>query len=157
MEGIPIQLRAFLRLAVDTLKEKTAPTSIGYNDMVVMIAYGQSLEAGIPTVNAEMIFRYLAKHPAVPSDAKMQPQIVQGYLEELADKALIDKLPEQGNYIMRGDISSCLVEDTDSMKSPHIDEFLFHGFRLHSAWEIRKQKVDLKTQRERQKIILTQF
>ena len=140
MEGIPIQLRAVLRLAVDGLKEKTAPTSIGYNDMAVMIAYGQSQEYGIPTVNADMISRFLSKHPAVPNNARMQPPVVQGYLEELADKALIDAQPEQGNYRMRDDTSSCLVADTDYMKSPTIDEFLFHGFRLHSAWEIQKQK-----------------
>ena len=139
MEGIPIQLRATLIFVVDGLKEKTAPTSIGYNDMAVMIAYGQSMEEGIPTVNANMISRFLSKHPAVQSDAKMTSQMVHGYLEELADKALIEE-QEKGSYRMRDDISSCLVENTEYMKSPTIDEFLFHGFRLHSSREIYKAK-----------------
>ena len=144
MDGIPIQLRAVLRLVVDGLKEKTAPTSIGYNDMAVMIAYGASQEHGIPTVNSNMISNFLSNHPAVPNDARMQPQMVQGYLEELADRALIDAQPEQGNYRMRDDTGSCLVVDTDYMKSPTIDEFLFHGFRLHSAWDIQRQKASTR-------------
>lgn len=138
MEEIPIQLRASLRLAVDELKEKTAPTSIGYNDMAVMIAYGRSQEYGAPTVNADMISRFLSKHPAVPGDARMQSEMVQGYLEELASHALIDAQPEQGDYRMRDDISPYLVANMNHMKSAHIDEFLFHGFRLHSALEIQR-------------------
>ena len=89
MEGIPIQLRAVLGFVVDGLKEKIAPTCIGYNDMAVMIAYGQSKECGIPTVNADMVSRFLSMHPAVPSDARIQPQVVQGYLEELASAKLM--------------------------------------------------------------------
>ena len=138
MEGIPVQQRAALRFAVDRLKEKTAPTSIGYNDMAVMIAYGHSKEYGTPTVNADMISRFLSKDPAVPSDAIMQPQMVQEYLEELASKALIDAQPKQGDYRMRDDISPCLVAGTNDMKSAHIDVLLFHGFRLHSALEIQR-------------------
>ncbi|MBU3913244.1 MAG: hypothetical protein KKE50_04070 [Nanoarchaeota archaeon] len=138
MEEIPIQQRTVLRFAVGKLKEKTAPTSMGYNDMAVMIAYGQPQGGGVLTVNAEMISRFLSKHSAVPSDARMQPSVVQGYLEELANNALIDAQPGQGNYRMRDDISSYLVTDADDMKSPVIDKFLFDGFRVYSYWEIQK-------------------
>mgnify|MGYP001597486401 CR=1 FL=1 len=102
MEGLPIQLRAALRVTVDGLKGETAPTSLGYNDMAVMIAYGESDECGIPTINADMVSRFLLKNLAVPKDARMQPQVVQGYLERLEDAVLINKflkLYENGSAI----------------------------------------------------------
>lgn len=140
MDEIPIEYKAALILAVETLREEPAPTSIGHNDMAVMIAYGQSLEFGIPTINTDMISRFLSKHLAVPKDARMQPKVVQGYLEKLADSRLIDEEQKQGDYRMRDDTSTYLVAYTKMLKSPHIDELLFHGFRLYSAWEIKKQK-----------------
>src|SRR3989338_6126023 len=92
-EGIPGQLRIVISIAVDGLKKGTAPTSLGYNDMAIMIAYGQSREFGIPEVHADMISKFLLKHPSVPSDSRMQPDVVQGYLETLAESAIIEELP----------------------------------------------------------------
>jgi len=146
MENIPVSQRASVIFVVNQLKGETVPTNFGYNDMAVMIAYGQSNEAGIPTVNSDMISRFLSTHPAVPADVgRIHPEMIQGYLDRLAKSHLIDEQPTKGHYRMSDDISRCLVADSDSLKSPHIDEFLFHGFRLFSAWEIRAQQARQST------------
>ena len=139
MQGIPLQLEAAIILAVEGLKREQAPTSIGYNDMAVMIAYGQS-ERGIPTVDKTMVAEFLRKHPAVPEDARMTPDVVQTYLDVLADAALLERQGEPTKYRMRDDTSALIVNETDRLKSIHIDDFLFHGFRLHGSWAIDREK-----------------
>jgi hypothetical protein len=140
MENIPIELRAVVSLSVNGLKELEAPTSIGYNDMAIMIAFGESREMGIPTVSAEMISEYLGRHPAVPDDARMQPDKVQGYLDILHEYSLIEEGNDAGSYKMRSDMSSCIVRDYERLKSPDIDDLLFHGFRLYCAHAIDRER-----------------
>ena len=140
MAGIQLALRAVVSISVDGLKEIKAPTSIGYNDMAVMIAFGQSAEMGIPSVNSRMISEYLKKHPAVPADARMTPEGVQPYLDELVKYALIERQQNPGDYKMRDEMSECIFTDYARFKSPHIDDFMFHGFTLHSAWAIDKER-----------------
>lgn len=78
---------------------------------------------------------------AVPSDARIQPEIVQGYLEKLAINNLIDREHKDGDYRIGSDTSTILVRCSEMLKTPdpNIDEFLFHGFRVYSAWETSKQ------------------
>ena len=130
MERIPIQLIAAVSSSVDGLKELKAPTSIGFNDMAIMIAFGESTEMGIPTVNAKMISEYLGKKNAVPDNARMQPDEVQKYLNVLCGYNLIEKQTNPTDYKMRDDISSCIVSCHEELKSPYIDDLLFHGFRF---------------------------
>ena len=91
MQGIPRQLRVATIFNVDGLKGKQSPTSLGYNDMVVMIAFGYSDEYGTPTVSATMISEYLKKDPAVPADSRMEPSAVQSYLDELFSNRLLER------------------------------------------------------------------
>lgn len=139
MQGISPALEVAVVLAVSSLKEERAPTSIGYNDMAVMIAYGQS-EMGMPTVDREMVAKFLSRHPAVPTDARMAPEAVQQYLDVLVDRNLLDRQSDPSKYRMRDDTSMSIVAHTDKLKSGHIEEFLFHGFRLHSAWAIEQER-----------------
>ena len=140
MEGIPLSLRVTVSLSVGGLKEKKAPTSLGYNDMAVMIAFGESKAYVIPTVNSQMISEFLKKHPAVPADARMEPEAVQLYLDELVHYALIEKQQNPRDYRMRDDEGACIFTDYEILKSPHIDDIMFHGFRLHSASAIDKER-----------------
>jgi hypothetical protein len=135
MDQIHKGLRAVVNLSVEHLREREAPTRIGYNDMAIMIAFGQS-ELGIPTVNSGMISTYLGKHPAVPEGARMGPDGVQRYLDILHDSTLIEAKEKLGDYQMRDDIGQILAMDAGRLKSPHIDDLFFHGFRLHSAWTL---------------------
>ncbi|MBI2631777.1 hypothetical protein HYW75_02130 [Candidatus Pacearchaeota archaeon] len=139
MDYIHSEYKVAILFAVNHLKEESAPSSIGYNDMALMIAYGESSEYGIPTVNSDMISRFLLKHQAVPINARMLPQTVKIYLEKLATENLIDREINDGDYRMRNDTSTILVRSTDLLKSSDIDKTLFHGFRVYSAWEIYKQ------------------
>lgn len=140
MEETPPQSRATVVSAVEDLKKESAPTSIGYNDMAVMIAFGQSDEDGIPTVSADMIAIYLAKHVAVPEDARMQTEAVQGYLDFLTDRALLEQQTDAKKYLMKDDAGPCIVESYERLKSPKIGDLLFHGFRKYSSWEIDKER-----------------
>lgn len=135
MEGILPQHRASINYVVGQLRERKTPIGVGYNDMAIMLAHGQS-ELGIPIVNSAMISSFLAKHPAVPEDARMESDRVQNYLQVLEEAHLIDALENPGDYRMRGDTSEILVADTGRLKSPHIDDFLFHGFRIHAGWTL---------------------
>lgn len=58
MDEIPLHCGAVILFAVQSLREDPAPTSIGYNDMALMIAYGEFREYGIPTFNSRMISRF---------------------------------------------------------------------------------------------------
>lgn len=140
MERILPEHLAAIRLVVGGLKSRTAPTSIGYHDMAIMIAFGQSNEYGIPTVSADMVYKYLAKHPAVPLDARMGPETIQGYLDVLTENTLLERQGAEKQYRMRDDDGACILSQYEHLKSPHIDDFLFHGFRIHSAGEIHKQR-----------------
>jgi hypothetical protein len=139
METMCTQEINVLRAILALLEQKTAPTSIGYNDMALMIAYGKSLEYGCHAVNPSMISGFLLRHSAVPDNIKMHPKLVRGYLEELADARLIEREITPGDYRMSEDTSSCLVDASEYIKSSHIDDFLFHSFRVYCAREMRKQ------------------
>ena len=139
MEGIPRELEAVLSVVVNNLKELEAPTNLGYNDMAIMIAFGRSTEMGTPTVNAEMISEYLGKNSAVPDNARMQPDEVQKYLDMLQSNKLIESQIKPRDYKMRDDISSCIVTEYKQLKSSHVGDLLFHGFRLHGAYSINRE------------------
>jgi len=124
---------------MEALKETKAPTSIGYNDMAIMIAFGQSDEYGIPTVGASMIADYLARNPSVPEDAGMQSGAVQEYLDVLINNALLWRQENPHTYKMRDDIGSCIIDNFERNKSPHIQEMLFNRFRIYCANEMAEK------------------
>lgn len=141
MQGILPQHAAGIVMNVGLAGQEQAPTSVGYNDMAVMIAYGRSLEVPNPRIDVNMISKYLGKHPAVPHDARMDSDSVQAYLDKLAYFDLIKEIGEgrEVRYEMRADDSEIIVAETDRLKSPHIDDFFFHGFRVHCGWQMSPQ------------------
>ncbi len=142
MDGIPPELIAAVCASVDGLKQNKASSTIGFNDMAITIAFGHS-EYGTPTVNASNISDFLNKNPAVPNDARMKPDVVQQYLNVLNDSHLIEEQKRQdskNDYIMRGDVSSIIVSSYKKLKSPEINDALFHGFRVYGGLKIIPQK-----------------
>jgi len=145
MEGILPQHAAAVIACVKGLGQEHAPTSLGYNDMTVMIAYGRTGLPANPSMDANMISAYLGKNPVVPTDARMDSESVQTYLEKLVHFNLIEERREgeEVRYEMRDDDSEIIVAATDRLKSPHIDDLFFHGFRVHCAWQMSRLSTSL--------------
>lgn len=142
MDKIPPELRAAVCVSVDGLKQSKAPSAIGFNDMAITIAFGDS-EYGTPVVNASNISDFLSRNPAVPNNAKMKPNVVQQYLNVLNDSHLIEEQKRQdskNDYIMRGDVSSIILASYKNLKSLEINDALFHGFRVYSGLKIIPQQ-----------------
>lgn len=119
------------------LRELKAPTSLGYNDMAVMIAFGQFIVN--KPVNAELISKYLASSRCVPGDAVMPSELVDSYLEMLANRALIAHNASDG-YVMKHDVCDTLFTHYVDLKSPRVMDGFFHCFIPFFGNEMRGQR-----------------
>lgn len=131
INGIPIPTIIATRMAVSGLKTKEAPYSLGYNDMAVMLSFGRTKELGSPIFTANQVADFLGRHMAVPEDSRMPEVDVSRYFAELKSYSLLEQV--QDKFEMRDDISYSIWSDYKNLKSPHIDDFLFHGFTLMSS------------------------
>ncbi|MBI3050878.1 hypothetical protein HYY74_00290 [Candidatus Woesearchaeota archaeon] len=124
-------LAMVLNLAIQDFREAEAPTSIGYHDFALIFALAQEQLPGSP-ISAEFLSEYLVRHPAVPEDARLEPQGVEAYLAMLEKKALIHPHPENG-YRMHEAVVGLLSANVGSVKTPDLDELAIRGISLYAA------------------------
>jgi len=124
-------MAAVLGITVQGLKEDRAPTSIGYNDFALLFALTQEQLPGTP-ITAEYLSKYLKQHPAVPKDARLEPQGVEIYLERLLDDRLLTRMVNNG-YTMHSEFVRLLSANVDRVKTPDLDELSIRGVSLYSA------------------------
>jgi len=122
---------AALGVAVQGLKEDRAPTSIGYNDFALMFALTQEQLPGKP-ISAEYLSKYLRQHPAVPEDARLEPNGVEAYLKRLEGGGLITRMVNDG-YTMHDELVRLLSANVGRVKTPDLDELAIRGVSLYSA------------------------
>lgn len=126
-------------LTVDGLKNKEyqrSPSSLGYNDIAVMIAFAHSDATPNLEFHAPLIQEYLSYGEYVPEDArKMNAFDIDSYLDILSKecKLIVFDSHEEGfpKYTMPNYIARAISSEMPRLKSSHLDDLFFHGFRMH--------------------------
>jgi hypothetical protein len=127
---IPEHIREKTTFALREVAASRAPTGIGFQDIALMIAYGEQEEDRMALINSGMLCKFLHGNQSAPETARlMQPSTAQRYLDSLSSVDLIEHTLGDG-YQMQNGVAQVLRESARVMKSPHVDELLFRGFKI---------------------------